>query len=73
MSCCRCPHCGRTHVVDPVVGEQGGRCPCGARFWVEPWADADDGHPEAAGHVPDGARLVWWVEPDGTPRPVYFF
>lgn len=61
------------HVVGALTAEEGGRCACGARFWVE--GPGDEGEPGAdpGAAVPEGAQTTWVVEPDGTTRTVHFF
>ena len=62
MACFRCPHCGQLHQVGPVEAEEGGRCACGARFWVQ-------GREEGAqAGLPgdESVRTAWLVGEDGS-------
>lgn len=63
MACFRCPGCGRRHVVRPLDVEEGGRCPCGARFVVSP---ARDETGQRTGHGDETGLFTWAVEPDGS-------
>lgn len=69
MPCFQCPHCGRRHVVRPLDVEEGGQCPCGARFSV--FMADEDSHLTAANG--DEAELsTWAVDPDGSVYEVRF-
>ena len=68
MACFQCPRCGRLHAVRPVDLEEGGRCPCGARYTVavpgeEPGGVDRDGGPQAT---------TWAVDRDGSVYEVRF-
>ncbi|MBE3599486.1 MAG: hypothetical protein IMX02_12115 [Limnochordaceae bacterium] len=70
MPCFRCPHCGRRHTVRPADLEEGGRCPCGARYWI---ALSDVADEDATRSDVEGSALrAWGVQEDGSPFEVYF-
>ena len=69
MACFRCPHCGRRHVVRPLDVEEGGRCPCGARFSV---LVLQDDSPVTTASADDDGVVTWAMEPDGSVYEVRF-
>ena len=60
-------------MLGALTAEEGGRCACGARFWVEGRGDEEEPGAGAACAVPEAAETTWVVEPDGTTRAVHFF
>lgn len=70
MPCFQCPHCGRRHVVRPLDVEDGGRCPCGARFSVT--AQGDESEPARAG-AEEGTVATWALDEDGSVYEVQFY
>ena len=56
-----------------LTTEEGGRCACGARFWVEGLGDEEELGTGPAAAVPEAIQTAWVVEPDGTTRAVHFF
>ncbi|NLG68650.1 MAG: hypothetical protein GX496_03650 [Firmicutes bacterium] len=69
MPCFQCPHCGRRHVVRPLDVEEGGRCPCGARYSVAMSTE----EPADGVARDDGAGPSTWVmDRDGSVYEVRF-
>lgn len=69
MACFRCLRCGRRHVVRPLDVEEGGQCPCGARFFV---LVAHDDARAMAAHGDEAELTTWALDPDGSVYEVRF-
>lgn len=70
MACFRCPYCGQLHRIGPVEVEEGGRCACGARFWVQ---GREEETATAAPPGEESVRTTWVVGEDGSPSLIVIY
>lgn len=68
-----CPRCGRLLSLRPTDVEEGGRCPCGARYVVAMTRANDDRSADGPEDLEGSAVSTWTVDDDGSAVEVHFF